>query len=277
MTRPRKLTLTVLLVCAVLGAGAGVALGEILRSSIRPTPLAVARAHSPARYQFALRHGAGIFATPDRRSFYVAWPGRRRDGKVIVTTHGYFANAIDDFYYWYRYAAPRGYSIVALQWRLGPTPEDSMTVGEMYGQIATILRRRGVRPGNALLHGYSSAAVRTYALTALDRRASRFFALTIANAGGATKSIPLWHSIFEGGFGPRPLSGTNWVLWCGGRDAHVNVTGCPAMRRTVGLIRRRGGHVARLIDEPLARHGGFLENPRSVGMALSAFARVSPR
>lgn len=278
MSHRRKLSLTALLACALLALGAGVAIAAILRArdSANATPLARAKARSPGRYQFALARGARIVPTPDRRSFYVAWPATRRGGKVIVTLHGYFASAIDDFSYWYRYAQPRGYSLIALQWRLGPSPAQADSPQRLYGQLATILRRRGVRPGNAVLHGYSSSAVRTYALTALDRRAGRFFALTIANAGGAIKSIPLWHSVFEGGFGPRPLSGSRWVLWCGGHDRDVNVTGCPAMRRTAGLVTRRGGRVARLIVEPGARHGGFLANPRSVGAALAAFSRVSP-
>ena len=279
MARSRRVLLLAGLLCGVLSMFAGVGLGAILMprqaQDARELPSLVrAKTRSPWRYGFARSQGATIARTPDRRSFYVFWPGDRRGGRVIVSMHGYFVTAIDDFAYWHRYAAPRGYGVLALQWRLGPKNAQSYTPGEIYGQATRILRRHGIRPGDAVLHGYSSSAARTYAIAALDRRAADYFRLFIANAGGAHRRVPLWGRVFGGGYGPRSLQGTNWVLFCGGRDRRFD-TGCPLMHSTRVVIRRRGGRVQRLIVDPRARHGGFLADPASAGSALAIFARLA--
>ena len=281
MSRRTKLSLAVALPIALLGVVAAAGLGAIrlpgdTPRAAGPPPLDRAREASPSRYDLALRQGARIARTPDRRSFYVFWPGTRRGGKVIVSLHGYVVNALDDFSYWRDYAARRGYGLLALQWRLGPSSRESYQVGEIYGQATRILRARGVAPGQALLHGYSSSATRTYAIAALDRRSARYFSLFIANSGGASRTTAGYGQVFGGPASRRPLTATNWVLWCGGLDREF-ATGCPLVRRTAGLIRRRGGRVAHLLAVPGARHGGFFRTPASVDTALSEFARLSSR
>lgn len=281
MPRRARLALAVVLPIALLGVAAAAGLGAIrlpnaTPQSVGPPSLDRAREASPSRYDFALRQGARIGRTPDRRSFYVFWPGTRRGGKVIVSLHGYVVNALDDFSYWRRYAARRGYGLLTLQWRLGPTARESYRAGEIYGQATRILRARGVAPGQALLHGYSSSATRTYAIAALDRRSARYFSLFIANSGGASRTTAGYREVFGGPASRRPLTGTDWVLWCGGLDREF-ATGCPLVRRTAGLIRGRGGRVAHVLAVPGARHGGFFRTPASVETALGEFARLSAR
>lgn len=280
MTHPRRILLLGALLVVLLGLSSGPGLGFILvpgeqaREARDPASLVRARTRSPVRYRFARAQRAVIARTPDGRSFYVWWPGSRRGGKVIVTLHGYVVSAIDDFSYWHRYAAPRGYGVLALQWRLGPTSAQSYTPGEMYGQITRILRRYGVRPGQAMLHGYSSSAARLYGVAAMDRRSARYFKLFVANAGGAHRSAPLYSQVFGGRWGPRPLLGSDWVQFCGGRD-RAFATGCVLTLRTARMIRRRGGRVHRVIVDPRARHGGFLANPRSVSYTLGVFSGLT--
>ena len=280
MDRRRPLLLLAALLVALLslttasGAGETAGPGEQAREAREPASLVRARTRSPARYRFARAQGAVISRTPDGRSFYVFWPGNRRGGKVIVTLHGYVVSAIDDFSYWHRYAAQRGYGVLALQWRLGPASRQSYTPGAIYGQATRILRRYGVRPGQAMLHGYSSSAARTYGVAALDRRAARYFGLFVANAGGAHRSAPLYPQVFAGGFGRRPLLGSQWVLFCGGRD-RAFATGCVLTLRTSRMIRARGGRVQRVIVDPRGQHGGFLANPASVNYTLGVFDRLT--
>lgn len=280
MTRGCRIALLGAVLVALLWLSTGSGLGAILvpgeqaRQARDPASLVRARTRSPSRYRFARAQRAVISRTPDGRSFYVFWPGGRRGGKVIVTLHGYVVSAIDDFSYWHRYAAPRGYGVLALQWRLGPRSTQSYTPGEIYGQATRILRRYGIHPGQALLHGYSSSAARTYAIAALDRRAARYFRLFVANAGGAHRSAPLFRQVFAGGFGSRPLLASQWVMFCGGRDRAFS-TGCALTLRTARMIRRRGGRVHRVIVDRRAQHGGFLANPPSVNYTLGVFARLS--
>jgi len=238
--------------------------------------LARARMEAPARYRAARAAGARVAATPDRRSFYVMSPARARGGKAIVTFHGYLSTAFDGFAQFRAEAARRGHTLIAIHWRLGRTSRESYTPAQMYAQARALLRRAGVAPGDALLHGYSSAAARIYGVAALDRRASRLFALSIGDAGGARPGLPMYREVFGGRMGPRPLAGSRWVLFCGGRDPDPRLTGCPVMRRTATLIRRRGGRIERFIVDPRASHGGFHEHPANQRAALDVFARLSP-
>jgi hypothetical protein len=255
-------------------AGAG---NAVAGSSASNPVLARARVKGGGRaYREARAAGARIDVTPDGRSFYVMSPATARGGRAIVTFHGYKSTAFDGFSQFRAEAKRAGYTLISINWRLGPSSAESYSPAQMYAQARTLLRRAGVTPGHALVHGYSSAAVRVYGVTALDRRASRFFALSIGDAGGAGPGLPMYREVFGGGLGPKPLAGSHWVLFCGGRDPMPQATGCPAMRRTQGLIRQRGGIVERLIVDPTVSHGGFHEHPANQRVALGIFARLAP-
>jgi hypothetical protein len=254
-------------------AGAG---NAVAGSSAENPVLARARVKGGGRaYREARAAGAKIDLTPDGRSFYVMAPAAARGGRAIVTFHGYKSTAFDGFSQFRTEAKRAGYTLISVNWRLGPASKDSYSPTQMYSQARILLRRAGVAPGKALVHGYSSAAGRVYAVTALDRRASKFFALSIGDAGGARTDLPLYREVFGGGWGPKPLAGSHWVLFCGGRDPMPQVTGCPAMRRTQGLIRQRGGVIESLIVDPSQSHGGFHYVPAHQRAALAIFARLT--
>jgi hypothetical protein len=236
--------------------------------------LAKAKLESPQAYRAARDAGAKIAATPDGRSFYVQSPATGRGGKTIVTFHGYLSTAFDIFGAWLPEARKRGYRVIAIQWRLGKTKNDSYAPPGMYAQARALLRRAGVPAGQALLHGYSSAAGRTYGVAAIDRRSSRLFSLFVADAGGARKGFPMYDSVFGAPGGRQTLAGTRWVMFCGGRDPDPELTGCPIMRSTRAKVRARGGSVARFIVDPRATHNGFLHNPANTRVALDLFATL---
>jgi hypothetical protein len=270
---------------AGLAAGVGVAVlgsdGTLSPDTVTAQPVAApasggsvlarAKLESPDAYRAARDAGARIATTPDGRSFYVQSPGGARGGKTIVTFHGYLSTAFDDFGHWRAEAARRGLRVIAIQWRLGKTKQDSYTPGQMYVQARSLLKRAGVAPGQALLHGYSSAASRMYGVAALDRRLGRVFSLEIADAGGALAGYPGYREVFGAPRGRRTLAGTRWILFCGGRDPDPNLTGCPVMRRTRAKIVARGGTIARFIIDPRSSHGGFYENLANTRAALDLF------
>jgi hypothetical protein len=242
--------------------------GEAAAGSV----LARAKLQSPDAYRAARSEGARIAATPDGRSFYVqSAPAGARGGKTIVTFHGYLSTAFDDFGHWRPEASRRGYRVIAIQWRLGRTKNDSYSPAAMYAQARALLHRAGVAPRDALLHGYSSAASRIYGAAALDR--GRLFSLDVADAGGALTGYPGYREVFGAPRGRKTLAGTRWVLFCGGRDPDPQATGCPVMRRTRTKIVARGGKIARFIVDPRATHDGFLDNPANTRVALDLFAR----
>jgi hypothetical protein len=240
----------------------------VVSASASGAVLAKAKAQSPGPYREARAAGARIANTPDGHSFYVESRPGVRGGKTIVTFHGYLSTAFDDFKHWSAEAQRRGIRVIAIQWRLGKHRTDSYTPSQMYAQAKILLRRAGVKPGEALVHGYSSAASRMYGLAYLDRRGSRYFSLAIADAGGALPGYPGYAQVFGAPAGRKTLAGTRWILFCGGRDPDPDLTGCPVMRRSRAKIAARGGAIARFIIDPRASHGGFFENQANTRAAL---------
>ena len=161
--------------------------------------------------------------------------------------------------------------MLAIQWRFGAARAAEYTPARIYRIAEGILERRGVPEGGAILHGFSSAAVRTYPIIALDRRGKRLFGLSVANAGGILPGLPANRLLVDGAFGRRPLAGSRWVFYCGGRDPNVDYAGCTEMRRTAGTVRRLGGTVDRLIEDPTGRHGDFIKKSLAVGAALDSY------
>jgi len=283
-----KRTLIALGAAGVVGVGIGVALlgtdGKLAPDTVTARTavaevsasgavLAKAKAQSPGPFRAARAAGARIANTPDGRSFYVEYPRTGGGGKTIVSFHGYLSTAFDDYTHWAAEAKRRGIRVIAIQWRLGKHRSDSYTPTQMYTQARTLLRRAGVKPGDALVHGYSSAASRMYGLAYIDRRNSRLFSLAIANAGGALPGYPGYDQVFGAPAGRKTLAGTRWILFCGGRDPDPDLTGCPVMRRSRAKVAARGGQILRFIQDPRASHGGFYENQANTRAALDLFAQ----
>jgi hypothetical protein len=263
---PRLWASVALLAPAAAGCGSTARASDppILREAKRRDARALAQAR---------RRGAVVKVTGDRRSYYVLRVARGGPTRpVILTLHGYKSYAPGQFMKWYPEAAARDYSLLSLQWKLGATR--FLSPRQIYNAARGALRRMGARPGKVLLHGYSSAALRTYQMTAFDRRAARWFALSIADAGGTFSTFQPNRAVFGGAMGRRPLAGSRWVLFCGGRDPHPTYTGCPVMRKASRDIRRTGGRVEALIRDPRAGHAGFQENPANERRALAIFRRL---
>src|SRR3989338_4879744 len=170
-----------------------------------------------SRYEYALKNGASIVHTKDNKSFYLLWrPEGIEPKSYIVTIHGHGSYAFDEFYLWHGYAKKYGYGIIALQWWFGEgdMTEDYYSPFAMYPIIEDTLRQLHTPQGKVLLHGFSRGSANIYALTALDRnKGGKFFGMTIANAGGASKDYPPNYDISHGSFGQTPFEVTHWILF----------------------------------------------------------------
>jgi hypothetical protein len=223
-----------------------------------------------ARYRFAVNAGAEFVTTRDGRSFAVTWRTRSRPRGTIVTLHGFKSTALDDFARWHKYARRNNYALVAFQWRRGlPSTAPKYGEGAIYANISRLLAARGIRRGSVLFHGWSTAAIRAYGVTAIDRRRGRWFAASVANAGAPD-------AVATGRAG-RAFSGSRWIMFCAGRDPNPNYSGCPAMRRAARYVERNGGRILRFIRDAGAGHSGFLGRARNVTAALRVFDGLLPR
>ncbi len=237
-----------------------------------------ARASSPARYRFAVDQGAKFVATSDGRSFAIVWypQDAPANAPLIVTLHGSSSWAFDELFLWRDQAVGFGYGILALQWWFGDGEfaDSYYQPAELHRELRALLRQQGVGEAAALLHGFSRGAANTYAVAALDASSGdRFYAMILANSGGASADFPPNAAISQGRQGYNVFSGTYWSLFCGGADPNPDRDGCPAMRRTADWIDLYGGVVELFIEDQAAGHGGFHMSPAHIREALDAFRR----
>jgi hypothetical protein len=239
--------------------------------------LAKARQASPERIRFAQSKGARVEATQDGRSFFLVWQPAFQPKGWVVTLHGHGSWAYDELSIWQPYLEERGFGLAALQWWFGKgeSMRDYYPPEPMYREIDLLLHRLNAKPGSVLAHGFSRGAANIYALAALDQ-ASRngFFALTLANAGGAAADFPFNEMASRGGLGPKPFAGVKLATFCGGRDENPERDGCPAMRRAASWVTGLGGDIALAIEDQGAGHGGFHRTPAHVRKALDLFEQA---
>lgn len=236
-----------------------------------------AKAADPDRYNFAVEKGAQFIPTSDGRSFYVLWTPAGFDQAalrpMIATIHGHASWAFDEFFLWQPYAQARGYGVIALQWWFGggEALTDYYLPKEMYPIFDHALRNLQIEPGKVLFHGFSRGSANTYATTVFDWQTNRFFGLTLSNSGGAAEDFPPNVDIINGKFGPMPLAGAHWAMYCGEQDPNPDQSGCPGMQAASAFVVRYGAVVDLFIQDPDGDHGGFHLHPANVNMALDVF------
>lgn len=235
-----------------------------------------ARQANPTRYQFAIDRGASITATPDGRSFLLSWfPTTRKNGRtMIVTLHGSSSWAFDEFQLWYDVAQRHGHGIIALQWWLAndAAPNDYYAPDAVYQQLTPALLAAGIAPGRAMLHGFSRGSANLYYVRMFDLIAkNNLFALTLANAGGASTDYPFYQQVTAGQYGVRPFTGARFATFCGGLDPNPDRDGCAAMRRTADFIKLQGGTVDLAIEDQSAGHGGLQQTATHLEAVVTAF------
>ncbi len=234
----------------------------------------------PAKYQFAIDHGAQIQPTTDGRSFYLVWlPPGAEAGKVpmIASLHGSTSWAFDEIQLWHDAALEAGCGVIALQWWFanGDGIDSYYLPGELNREMNAAIQAVGVTPGSILLHGFSRGSANIYGVAAADRASqNRYYAMVVANSGGASLDFPPNIDIINGKQGYNVFSGTYWVLFCGGKDPNPDRDGCPAMRRTAAWVERYGGVIDLLIEDANAGHGGFHQTPAHVKAALDEFLHL---
>ncbi len=175
---------------------------------------------------------------------------------------------------WHKAAKEHGYGILAIQWWLGKGErfQDYLNPREIYNDIDETLKRLHAKPGSVLFHGFSRGSANSYAVAALDRQSGNdYFALVVANAGKPGLDFPPNVDIEKGKFGTDPLKGTHWVTFAGGKDKHPDRDGIEGMRAAAEWIKKYGGMVDKIIEDPESDHGGFHRNPKNMETALDVF------
>lgn len=230
------------------------------------------------------RPGAALSApevvpTQDGRSFFLIWEPQAVKGKPhkwIVSLHGSRGFATKDLEVWSTHLKDRNFGVISLQWWFGggEKAEDYYAPDNIYREIDLLMRRLGIKPGDALLQGFSRGAANIYAIAALDRnKGQRYFSLYVANAGGASPDYPPTQAVYDGRFGDMPYKGSRWVTSCGARDPNPERDGCPAMRRTGEWLKKFGAKVVFALEDIYEGHGAFHRNPKNVSMVLNWFEK----
>jgi len=227
----------------------------------------------------ALSLGAEVVPTQDGRSFFMVWEPQALKGKPhkwIVSLHGSNGFATKDLEIWNPFLKDRNLGIISLQWWFGggEKTQDYYSPFDLYREIDLLMRRMGIKPGDAMLEGFSRGSANIYAVAALDRnKGQRYFSLFVANSGRASLDYPPTRAVDTGKFGDMPYKGSRWITSCGERDTNPDRDGCPGMRRTGEWLKKLGAEVAFAIEDSSEGHGAFHRNPRNVNRALDWFLR----
>jgi len=243
--------------------------------------------HSAARFLMTggLLLAAAAHAQPaldipsaDGSLTHVAWKPAGRIERWIVSLHGTGGSAKRDVEVWQkslggRSEGPhsRGVGVLAIQW-WREQGNAYMPPFDIYREIDFAASKLDIKPGNALLHGFSRGSANVYAVAAIDNgRGRKLFSLYVASSGGVALDFPPTRAILDGRFGPRPLAGTRWVTACGERDPNPERDGCPGMRRTGQWLKEQGAILLDVIEDPQSGHGALQLNPRNAERLLNLF------
>src|SRR5574340_1521843 len=158
-----------------------------------------------------------VIPTKDGRSFFLVSEPQALRGKPhrwVVSLHGSNGFATRDLEIWSPYLKDRNLGIISLQWWFGGggTTQDYYSPFDIYREADLLMRRMGIKPGDAMLQGFSRGSANLYAVAALDRNnGQRYFGLFVANAGGASPDYPPTRAVDSGRFGDMPYKGTRWI------------------------------------------------------------------
>lgn len=233
------------------------------------------RAAKTPGYEAARTLQARLFPTTDGQSFYLVWkpPGEVTDW--IVTLHGAERFATDDLAAWQPQLEGRGVGVVALQWWVGEgdKPGDYYTPEQVQTEIDALMAKLEIKPGQAMLYGFSKASTMLYGLAARSVAGNGWFRLYVANAGGVVADYAPNKSIESGIFGEEPLDGSQWVMVCGRQDPDPKQAGCPAMNEAAQWVDKYGGVVLDVIEDPKAGHEPLVGNGGIVEAILGKFIK----
>lgn len=272
-----------LIVCFLVAAEMGLAqmpAKDTMTSNKVPLTGHAAELYQKARggqwFADAARLKPDILPTSDGQSFLVVWKATRKPKHWIVSLHGSDGFATDDLAIWRPHLKDRDVGIMCVQWWLGSGDKISSyyTPEQIYREIDNALQKFGVKPGMAMLHGFSRGSANSYAVMALDAgRGRRFFSLAVASSGGVGLDYPPTRAILDGTYGKDPLKGTRWVTSAGGRDPHPDRAGIPGMRRTAAWLKEQGAIVLDAIEDPDQGHGALVLNAKNARRVLDLFLK----
>ncbi len=204
---------------------------------------------------------------------HMAWKPSAKVERWIVSLHGTGGSAKKDLEIWQKSLGGRPIGVLSIQW-WRVQGNAYLAPFDIYREIDFAAGKLEIRPGSALLHGFSRGSANLYAVAGIDNgRGRKLSSLYVASSGGVALDYPPNRALLEGRYGPRPLAGTRWVTACGDRDPNPDRDGCPGMRRTGNWLREQGAQVVLAIEDPNSGHGALQLDPRNAARLLDLFAR----
>jgi hypothetical protein len=129
------------------------------------------QAQSGRWFAEAAKLSPDVLPTSDDQSFVVAWRAPGTDPKRwIVSLHGSRGFATDDLAIWHPLLRDRDVGLLSVQWWIGTDDLSRSYYAplQIYREIDIALRKLGVQPGMAMLHGFSRGSANSYAVAAID-------------------------------------------------------------------------------------------------------------
>ena len=217
----------------------------------------------------AKKLGTRIVELHGKPSFFAYWlpSGFQQlpEKRIMILLHGHKGNPFRQILWMHNAALEYGFGLLAMPWEW--TSGSKKEYRQIRPETLYVAMTRAL--GHMETHyrvdkrlsawlGFSKAARMCAQFAFLDRSAGdSYFQLFIAVSGHVGRRAPFMKKLLDGKWGPKPLSGKRFYLWCGETDQRLL---CPGVERGGSLLERAGANVVR-IRKGSEGHAGFYGNP----------------
>lgn len=237
-------------------------------------------------YDLAIERGAKAVVIPEYGTHFIYWLPDNWENleqqRVMILMHGHDGTAaprLDDVY---ENAVEYGFGMVSIQWgwRPGRGQEyryldetiEGMKVSYHIMEIALeyIELHHGVDKELSAWNGFSRSSGHSIVYAYLDKESgNNYFQLFMGIAGGLNLLTPFIGGLADGDYGPEPVKGKNFYLWCGTADkikGEKRIEGypdtvCGRQELSERILRERGGVIKGFTATPNGGHMTWNRRP----------------
>lgn len=207
----------------------------------------------PDVHDLAIDLGVKVVNLADHGTYFVFWfPEGFVDldqKRLLVMLHGTDGVAYRSLLRYSDMAEEEDFGIVAIQWGWPPTKRDEydyLDPDQTHGIISTALDyleyAYGIDKHLSGWDGFSRAATRCAVHAHLDcHTGTHYFTLFMGISGGCTDTYPPMADLLGGTYGPDPIAGCHFYLWCGTED--LDGDRCVSLQTCADHVESLGGTV----------------------------------
>jgi len=202
--------------------------------------------------------------------------------RVMFVIHGSNGNAYAGVYHQLAQAQKHKYGIIALQWWKGANNymDSKMTEASLYKLYTKMAERYAINPNQLGLETFSRSAAQALETTYWNNQLGHpHYKLVVLQSGGVPplNPMPLTQTLMSDNTVKNQFVGYKFFLYCGRKDEEWGEKMCEHVHNSEKIIKRQGGTVVRLIDDPNRGHGGMHQTPVYTDAETQAFLSATSK